>query len=867
MRKLTNEMLEEYLKYITGFHIQRGSYCYNTINSSIKREHWLKEKRNYEIYKKSISFIDKNFSSIVSGLQSEDIFIKKECAKVLGCFYDKRSVNPLISSLKYSNRAYRSVCINSLVKIRKCSTESLINALTNPNKNIRRGAIAALRQIPEKEHIKLYFSLLDDKDWVLRYNAIDLLISIVPPNAIDSICKLMVDNSARVRTKAIWAMKYLYYLNSIYNLNKNLDIREFTRCYSLINDSILMALKDENGSVRKQVMILLKNNVDFNVYSSIIPHLEKLSDEISKDMSSIQDLDKDIYQLVDDIKSNTNESNQFSEKTEKLTDMLKLRKNLLESAKMKSDTVSNFLEVSKKYDNDHLRVHIENVLNDKNSKVREYAIILLSRIGGHESIPLLKESFNDKNPHVRKTVIKSLDNINDKNSIIFIKEALNDENKLVRDKAEFILRKHQDTHEWNTHRTAYILEDASIEELESYNLWLSHLNKSNPLNFKDNQNYIYMFLYETVSKFSENKKMKYLIANFDLIENSYPDNIKLHQDLNNWRSGAYFSIEKYEKSFFYKKKAGLDLYNDLFFFAPLLKPSQKDLVNGEIILKMGQNNLTFIGKKYLNEIILAIDELLKEKHQKYGKHLISHFTHDFIYCSSKDKTDQKSKNTFNYISISLSCGDLESLRKYFDNEEEFNELKFQYLRGERGLLYGSNQSHSEDLYFRPFPSVLSKNYYLNSYDLAIRVIIPNIIIKAFIYYSKKLVRKAENKVRKTHNLPEVGKKWINETVLFNELKLSFPDEIIIHHGKPSWLGQQHLDIFFPNKNIGIEYQGQQHLEPVDYFGGEKAFKELQKRDKLKKRLCDKNNCKIIYIYPRYNILEVKEKIKNLIDVY
>jgi hypothetical protein len=123
-------------------------------------------------------------------------------------------------------------------------------------------------------------------------------------------------------------------------------------------------------------------------------------------------------------------------------------------------------------------------------------------------------------------------------------------------------------------------------------------------------------------------------------------------------------------------------------------------------------------------------------------------------------------------------------------------------------------------------------------------------------------------------LPSIAVEWwadfksaslFSETKLFNEIKELFPDEVIIQHGKPSWLGQQHLDIFFPKRNIGIEYQGQQHLEPVDYFGGEKGFKELQERDMRKKKLCEENSCELIYVYSEYDIREIKKEIKSVIE--
>ena len=47
--------------------------------------------------------------------------------------------------------------------------------------------------------------------------------------------------------------------------------------------------------------------------------------------------------------------------------------------------------------------------------------------------------------------------------------------------------------------------------------------------------------------------------------------------------------------------------------------------------------------------------------------------------------------------------------------------------------------------------------------------------------------------------------------------------------------------------MAIEYQGKQHFEPIEIFGGIEAFEEQQKRDKLKRDLSDQNGIKLVYI--------------------
>ena len=86
-------------------------------------------------------------------------------------------------------------------------------------------------------------------------------------------------------------------------------------------------------------------------------------------------------------------------------------------------------------------------------------------------------------------------------------------------------------------------------------------------------------------------------------------------------------------------------------------------------------------------------------------------------------------------------------------------------------------------------------------------------------------------------------KWKNESNLFSVVAQEHPDAI--YQYRSEWLGQQSLDIFIPSLNVGIEYQGEQHYRPIDFFGGETAFEDLVKRDLRKKQLCIDNNVKLI----------------------
>ena len=85
---------------------------------------------------------------------------------------------------------------------------------------------------------------------------------------------------------------------------------------------------------------------------------------------------------------------------------------------------------------------------------------------------------------------------------------------------------------------------------------------------------------------------------------------------------------------------------------------------------------------------------------------------------------------------------------------------------------------------------------------------------------------------------------------------------------PIWLKRMKLDFYLPDYNIGIEVQGLQHYKPIKYWGGDNNFKNVIKRDKLKKKLCLEHNIKLLY-YSELNIELPDEVIKNtnkLLDI-
>ena len=112
-------------------------------------------------------------------------------------------------------------------------------------------------------------------------------------------------------------------------------------------------------------------------------------------------------------------------------------------------------------------------------------------------------------------------------------------------------------------------------------------------------------------------------------------------------------------------------------------------------------------------------------------------------------------------------------------------------------------------------------------------------------------------------------RWITEELVYKLCKKIYKGHKVIYQHRPFFLhtekgGQMSYDIFISGLNVAIEYQGKQHFEPVDFFGGEEGYKKTVERDKLKRKLSEENGIKLVYInyWEDVSIDLIKEKIEK-----
>lgn len=122
-------------------------------------------------------------------------------------------------------------------------------------------------------------------------------------------------------------------------------------------------------------------------------------------------------------------------------------------------------------------------------------------------------------------------------------------------------------------------------------------------------------------------------------------------------------------------------------------------------------------------------------------------------------------------------------------------------------------------------------------------------------YADKILEDANNHVYDNEERGGYSKpinKWVSEELVYKIAKKLYKEYAVIYQHRPFFLhssygGQMSYDVFISGLDVAIEYQGRQHFEPVEFFGGKDAFEKLQQRDNEKMELSKQNGVKLVYI--------------------
>src|SRR5690606_16810689 len=248
---------------------------------------------------------------------------------------------------------------------------------------------------------------------------------------------------------------------------------------------------------------------------------------------------------------------------------------------------------------------------------------------------------------------------------------------------------------------------------------------------------------------------------------------------------------------------------------------------------------------------------------------------EFSIYSIYNKIDIRNELLLRYFLASLA----ESTNKIFNNSEiadffkklsqsEIEDvLAIQYLR-ENIDINKINDDYFADILEidvqKRYPILIDGVFYLDHIKNKVNSLYK---ISDLKYRYEKMVnrnfRALENKIRKDQGYDEVGSYYM-EKLLYDKLKNEFPELSFYAQYSPPWLRPQRFDIYIANCNMAVEYHGEQHFRPIDFFGGEEGFKLRKKLDSVKREKCLQNGIRLVEISYEEDFHLAFENLKELV---
>ena len=379
------------------------------------------------------------------------------------------------------------------------------------------------------------------------------------------------------------------------------------------------------------------------------------------------------------------------------------------------------------------------------------------------------------------------------------------------------------------------IHDQSKEIVSFYfNVFYKEFIKFNLIDLKGSDNYIFILYHHLKKLYKSNELPELTFVKYCLlIYNNYPvvKGFFEHKDFPYLLAKNSYFNEAHTMIF----KSGLNQKFDVLFVIQqqtgkntMTKEIIKEIISKDSYTKLGLNNA---------------EELLNSVFQKIKQELLN------------NNLNKKHRLTFWDLFIDIEGDVIKPYpEKYY---QRFFKTKSKYYQVNRI----DKKTRSDWIYKDGVSEFFDEGVKLHPLG-------HHLVKVSIINYLNKEFKASENEFRVKNGFSKIGEgnlKWKSENELFMLIKSKFKNEKIERQASPLWLNRQHLDIYFPERNIAIEYQGLQHYEPVDFFGGIEAFEKIIERDKRKKSLCEENDCNIIYVRKGYDIKDVNLEIRKIIN--
>lgn len=259
-----------------------------------------------------------------------------------------------------------------------------------------------------------------------------------------------------------------------------------------------------------------------------------------------------------------------------------------------------------------------------------------------------------------------------------------------------------------------------------------------------------------------------------------------------------------------------------------------------------KNILPFSGELFLSQVFWERQKKLTEL---FEDEIISYLN---SYIEANDHYDYLLTLLKKYCNTEFVKSNFDKIKKdwteeFFNIYEDFPYEKHELLTKIRDFNNNGREYQSNsDLYPTRFKLAKEHKFNFDFFKIP-RIDIPYAITDLINLELIKLYKKLVASFVEENDLKVGDDRWVSEKYLYYRIRESFPDITIVRHASPTWLGNQHFDIYLPSKNVAVEYNGRQHYEPISYFGGEESFKYRKELDEQKLRVAKENNT-VVFIH-------------------
>ncbi len=145
----------------------------------------------------------------IEALDSSDLDVRRDAARILGELGNKRAVEPLINRLSDSNSNIRSNAAQALKKLNAAKKQMVVGyveALDSPDLDVRRDAAEALGRLGNKRAVEPLIKALGDPNFCVREHAAEALGRLGDKRAVEPLIKALGDPDSYVRRDATEAL-------------------------------------------------------------------------------------------------------------------------------------------------------------------------------------------------------------------------------------------------------------------------------------------------------------------------------------------------------------------------------------------------------------------------------------------------------------------------------------------------------------------------------------------------------------------------------------------------------------------------------------------------------------------------------------